>query len=84
MWAFLSARLRMWLFLAVVAPALAWLLGKLGDAVEASRGPNRLSRGLQWLRGWLWRRSRGPLAARSADRPAAATTGPADPGAPAR
>jgi len=84
MWAFLFARLRMWLILAVAAPALAWLLGKLGDAVEASRGPNRLSRTLQRLRGWLWRSSRGPLAARSAGRPAAATTGPADPGAPAR
>jgi hypothetical protein len=84
MWAFLSARMRMWLVLAVIAPALAWLLGKLGDAVEASRGPNRLSRGLQWLRGWLGRRSRGPLAARSSQRPAADPAGPGDPGAPAR
>lgn len=79
MWAFLSARLRMWLILAVVAPLLAWLLGKLGDVLEARRGPNRVSGVLQWLRGWLGRRARGPLA-----RPAADPAGPADPGAPAR
>jgi hypothetical protein len=80
MWAFFSARLRMWLLLAVGAPVLGWLLGRIGDAVEARRGPNGLSRALQKGRGWLRRRTRGPLAAR----PAADPTGPADAGTPAR
>ena len=34
MWALLSRHLRVWLLLAVGAPLLAWLLGKIGDAVE--------------------------------------------------
>jgi hypothetical protein len=80
MWAFFSARLRMWLLLAVGAPVLGWLLGKIGDIVEARRGPSGLSRGLQKGRSWLRRRSRGPLA----PRPVADPTGPADPGTPAR
>ncbi|MGE3663936.1 MAG: hypothetical protein AB7G09_21905 [Pseudonocardia sp.] len=79
MWAFLWARLRMWLLLALVAPLVAWLLGLIGDAVEARRGPNDLSRGLQWARSWLRHRSRGPWARRAAD-----PTGPADPGMPVR
>lgn len=83
MWAFLSARLRMWLLLAVGAPVLAWLLGKVGDAIETRRGPNRVSHALQSVRGWLQRRSRGPWATRSR-RPAADLAGPADPGTPAR
>ncbi|MGQ0576086.1 MAG: hypothetical protein ACT4RN_18030 [Pseudonocardia sp.] len=83
MWAFFSARLRMWLIFAIVAPAAAWLLGKVGDAIEARRGPNGVSSALQWLRGWLGRRARGPWAGRG-QRPAAAAGGPADPGAPAR
>lgn len=80
MWAFLSARLRMWLLLAVGAPLLGWLLGKVGDAIETRHGPTAVSRVLQKGRGWLRRRSRGPLA----PRPAADPAGPADPGAPAR
>lgn len=83
MWAFFSARLRMWLVMAVVVPAVAWLLGKVGDAIEARRGSNGLTRALQWLRGWLGRRARGPWAD-ATRRPAADPTGPADPGAPAR
>ena len=79
MWAFLSARLRLWLVLAIGAPLLAWLLGLVGDAIEARRGPNRVSRSLQWARTWLRRHSRGPWARRTAD-----PTGPADPGIPAR
>lgn len=80
MWAFLSARLRMWLFLAVVAPLVGWLLGKVGDAIEARRGPTTLTRALQKGRAWLGRRTRGPLA----PRPPAEATGPRDPGVPAR
>lgn len=83
MWAFLSARLRMWLILAVGAPLLAWLLGRIGDAVEARLGSNRVSRSLQWARARLQRRTRGPLADRSRRVPAD-PTGPADPGAPVR
>lgn len=80
MWAFFSARLRMWLLLAVGAPILGWLLGKVGDAIEARRGPNALSRGLQKGRGWLRHRAKGPLAGR----PAADPAGAADAGTPAR
>jgi hypothetical protein len=80
MWAFLSARLRMWLILAVVAPLVGWLLGKLGDAIEARRGPSTLTRVLQQGRAWLRRRSTGPLA----PRPPADAAGPGDPGLPTR
>ena len=66
MWAFLSARLRMWLILAIGAPLLGWALGRVGDLIEARRGPNTVSRVLQKGRGWLRRRSRGPLAPRRA------------------
>jgi hypothetical protein len=78
MWAFLSAKLRLWLVLAVVAPLVGWLLGKVGDAIEARRGPNAFSRVLQSGRRFLRGRSRGPLA----PRPPADPTGPADPGLP--
>ena len=80
MWAFLSAKLRMWLLLAVVAPLVGWLLGRIGDAIEARRGPSTLTRVLQTGRDWLGRRTKGPLATR----PAAETAGPRDPGVPAR
>jgi hypothetical protein len=80
MWVFLWAKLRLWLLLAVVAPLVGWLLGKIGDAIEARRGPNAFSRVLKSGRHWLRRRSRGPLA----PRPSADPTGPADPGTPAR
>lgn len=80
MWAFFSARLRMWVILAIGAPVLGWLMGRIGDLVEARRGPNPLSRTLQKGRGWLRRRSRGPLAPRTAADPA----GVRDAGTPAR
>jgi hypothetical protein len=80
MWAFLSARLRMWLILAIVAPLLGWLLGRIGDLIEARRGPNAVSATLQKGRGWLRRRTRGPLAQRRPGDP----TSVRDPGAPAR
>jgi hypothetical protein len=80
MWAFLSARLRMWLILAIVVPLLAWLLGRIGDLIEARRGPNSLSRLLHSGRGLLRRRTRGPLASRRSGDP----TSVRDPGAPSR
>jgi hypothetical protein len=80
MWAFLSARLRMWLILAFVAPLLGWLLGRLGDLIEARRGPNTVSTVLQKGRGWLRGRSRGPLAPRRPGDPASVR----DAGSPAR
>lgn len=70
MWAFFSARLRMWLILAVGAPVLAWVLGKVGDLVEARSGPNAVSRALQKGRGWLQRRTKGPLAGQRSTTPA--------------
>jgi hypothetical protein len=80
MWAFLSARLRMWLIVAVMVPMLGWLLGRIGDVIEARRGPNAASSVLHKGRAWMHRRSRGPLAARRPADP----TGVGDPGAPAR
>jgi hypothetical protein len=80
MWAFLSARLRMWLILVIGAPLLGWALGRVGDLIEARRGPNTASRVLQKGRGWLRRRSRGPLAPRRPGAPASVR----DAGAPAR
>jgi hypothetical protein len=79
-WAFFSARLRMWVVLAVGAPLLGWLLGRVGDVIEKRRGPTGLTRVLQTGRDWLARRSRGPLAARRR----ADATGPRDAGMPAR
>lgn len=63
MWAFFSKRLRTWLILAVVVPAAGLLLGKLGDLIEARRGPSGLSRNLKKAGGFLARRGKGPLAA---------------------
>jgi hypothetical protein len=62
MWAFLSARLRLWLLLAIGAPIVSWLLGKLGDRLEARHGPTTTSRNLKKGRDWLARRATGPLA----------------------
>jgi hypothetical protein len=62
MWALLSARLRLWLLLAVGVPVLSWLLGALGDRLEARNGPTTASRALKNGRDWLRRRARGPLA----------------------
>ncbi|MCA1672234.1 MAG: hypothetical protein LC799_08545 [Actinobacteria bacterium] len=64
MWALLSRRLRMWVFFALATPALAWLLGKVGDSLEARSGPSSASRTLQNSRNWLQRHSRAPLARR--------------------
>lgn len=61
MWVLLSRHLRVWLLLAVGAPLLAWLLGKIGDAVERRRGPNTLTKLIRSGRRYLERRSRGPL-----------------------
>jgi hypothetical protein len=80
MWAFLSARLRWWLILAIGAPLLGWLLGRIGDVIESRRGPNTVSKVLQTGRGWLQRRARGPLARRRAGDPGSVR----DAGAPAR
>jgi hypothetical protein len=80
MWAFLSARLRWWLILAIGAPLLGWVLGRVGDLIESRRGPNAISKVLQRGRGWLWRSSRGPLAPRRPGDPSSVR----DAGAPAR
>jgi hypothetical protein len=80
MWAFFSARLRMWLILAVAAPLLGWLLGKVGDTIEARRGPSTITKVLQKGRDFLASRATGPLAARTPAEP----TGPRDAGVPAR
>lgn len=68
MWAFLSARLRLWLLFAIGAPVLSWLLGALGDRLEARGGPTSTSRALKKGRDWLRRRTRGPLARRARGR----------------
>jgi hypothetical protein len=65
MWVFFTRRLRMWLILAIGAPVVAWLLGKVGDAIESRRGPNSFSSVLQKGSGYLRRRTRGPLASRA-------------------
>lgn len=70
----------MWLILAVGAPVAGFLLGKVGDLIEARRGPNTVSKALHTGRRWLQRRTKGPLAARTAADPA----GVRDAGAPAR
>ncbi|MFP5023052.1 hypothetical protein [Pseudonocardia phyllosphaerae] len=61
MWALLSRNLRVWLLLAIGAPILAWLLGKLGDAIEGRRGPNAFSKTLHAGRRFLERRTKGPM-----------------------
>ncbi|MDQ3151703.1 MAG: hypothetical protein M3R63_08295 [Actinomycetota bacterium] len=68
MWVFLTRRLRRWLFFALGAPLLSWMLGKLGDQLEARNGPTSASRTLQQGRHWLQRSSRGPLARRGRHR----------------
>jgi hypothetical protein len=80
MWAFLSARFRLWLVMAVAAPVVGWLLGRAGDLIEARRGPNALSNVLKTGRSWLRRSSRGPFAPRRPADPASVQ----DSGAPAR
>ncbi len=60
--AFLTKRIHLWLLLALGSPVLAWLLGFIGDRIEARTGPTRVTRTLHKARGWLTRRTRGPLA----------------------
>jgi hypothetical protein len=85
MWAFFSRRLRMWLILAVGAPVLGIVLGKVGDLIEARRGPNTVSRVLRTGRRWLQSRAKGPLAARAdEERTPADPSGVRDGGVPAR
>ena len=85
MWAFFSRRLRMWLILAIGAPLLGFVLGKVGDVIESRRGPNAVSKVLHTGRRWLQRRSKGPLAAISDEQRAAADPkGVRDAGVPAR
>ncbi len=62
MWAFFSRRLRMWLILAIGAPIVAFLLGKIGDVIESRRGPNTVSKFLKKGSGYLRNRTTGPLA----------------------
>ncbi len=80
MWAFFSRRLRMWLILAVGAPIVAWLLGKVGDVVESRNGPSTVSRNLKKGSSYLQRRTKGPLRGRQKADP----IGPQDPGLPIR
>ncbi|MFP5068454.1 hypothetical protein ACLFMI_02140 [Pseudonocardia nantongensis] len=61
MWALFSRHLRMWLLLAIGAPIAAWLLGRIGEAIERRRGPNAFSKTLQAGSRFLERRTRGPL-----------------------
>ncbi len=68
MWVFLTRLLRRWLFFALGAPVLDWVLGKVGDQLEANNGLTRASRMLQQGRHWLQRSSRGPLARRGTHR----------------
>lgn len=57
MWALLSSRLRLWLFVTVGVPLLAWGLGALAEAIER-RGSNQVSRTLRKGEGLLRRRGR--------------------------
>jgi len=70
--AFLSQRIRLWLFLALGAPLVAWILGMVGDRIESRTGPTRLTRTLGRARGWLSRRATGPLAGHNEPRGRAA------------
>lgn len=67
MWAFFSRRLRMWAILAIGAPIVAFLLGKVGDLLETRRGPTTISRALHSGRRFLQKRSTGPLSRREAE-----------------
>lgn len=72
MWVFFSRRLRLWMILAIGAPIVAWLLGKIGDVIESRRGPNTVSSVLKKGSGYLRNRTTGPLAGRTAADPARA------------
>lgn len=59
MLAFFTARFRTWLLFAVAAPILSWLLGTIGDRLEARHGRTPVVRALQTSREWLRRRTTG-------------------------
>ncbi len=67
MWVFLSRRLRMWAILAIGAPIVAFLLGKVGDVIESRRGPTTISKALHSGRRFLQKRATGPLSRREAE-----------------
>jgi len=58
MLAFLSSRFRRWLLVAVAVPLVAWLLDRVGVAVERRRPGSRAGHTLRQTGGWL-RGSRG-------------------------
>ncbi|MGH8898961.1 MAG: hypothetical protein ACRDZ4_18545 [Egibacteraceae bacterium] len=59
MWVLLSTRLRRWLLIAVGIPALAWLLERASEGLEARQGRQTgLSRNLRRAGGWLHRNER--------------------------
>lgn len=47
MWLLLTRRARIWLIFTVGVPVLAWLLSRVGRALEARNGPGRFNRLLQ-------------------------------------
>lgn len=49
MWLFITARLRQWLFLAVLIPAVTMIVRLLRTRLESKSGSNRLTRSLQRL-----------------------------------
>ncbi len=67
MWVFFSRRLRMWAILAIGAPILAFLLGKVGDLIESRSGPTTISKALHSGRRFLDKRTTGPLARRKVE-----------------
>lgn len=69
MWLLISRRIRLWLVLAVGAPLLGWLLGLIGDRLEARNGPSSLTRLLQKARGRLRRRRGAPASSTATTRP---------------
>jgi hypothetical protein len=57
MGALLSTRIRRWLLLMVGVPVLAWALERIGNQLEARKGPSTVSRGFQQAGAWVHRRS---------------------------
>jgi hypothetical protein len=53
--------MRRWILLAIGLPLLAWLLDRLGQALEQRRGPTKAARGMQGAAGRIrqWRENRG-------------------------
>jgi hypothetical protein len=73
MWAFLSARFRRWLLIAVGVPILAWVLDRLGAAIERRRRGSRAAGALRGasdqLRWWRSGRRRSGRRGRRPVRP---------------